>query len=148
VFGGGVPEGDEGAAWGAARRAFERVDAADVLLFSVPMWNGGIPYVLKQLIDVITQPGWVFGVDPVTGYEHLLAGRGKRAVAIHTSAVWGPGLGPEFGSDFSSTYLADWLRFAGIDDITEIRMHPTLTGDRDAARQAAYAQARDVAKVL
>jgi FMN-dependent NADH-azoreductase len=148
VFAGGVPTGEEAEAWAAARHAFERFDAADRLLFSVPMWNGGIPYVLKHLIDVITQPGWIFGVDPVTGYEHLLAGRGKRAAAIHTSAVWGPGLGPEFGSDFSSTYLEDWLQFAGIDDITAIRFHPTLTGDWDAARHEAYARARDAGKTF
>ncbi len=92
VFGGGEPAGAEGAAWRAARRAFERFDAADRLLFSVPMWNASIPYVLKQFIDVVSQPGWIFDVDPSTGYRHLLADRGKRVAVIYTSAVWGPEL--------------------------------------------------------
>src|SRR5205085_3420398 len=86
VFGGGEPAGAQAAAWQAARSAFERFDAADDLLFSVPMWNAGVPYILKQFIDVVSQPGWIFGVDPVAGYEPLLAGRGKQATVIYTSA--------------------------------------------------------------
>jgi FMN-dependent NADH-azoreductase len=142
VFGGRHPAGDAAAAWARARETFERFDRADRVLFSVPMWNGGIPYILKQFIDVISQPGMVFGVDPHHGYEHLLADRGKRAAVIYTSAVWGPQLGPEFGTDFQSTYFGDWLRWTGIDDITEIRYHPTLTGDADAAMAMALHDAR------
>jgi FMN-dependent NADH-azoreductase len=148
VFAGGEPRGVQAAAWAAARRTFERFDAADRLLFSVPMWNAGIPYVLKQFIDVISQPGWVFSVDPAAGYRHLLADRGKRVAVIYSSAVWGPGLGPEFGSDFQSSYFTDWLRWTGLTDIREIRYHPTLTGDSDGARQIAEATARDLAKTF
>src|SRR3954449_2119208 len=144
VFAGADPAGEEATAWRAAREAFERLDAADRLLFSVPMWNGGIPYVLKQLIDVVSQPGWVFGVDPASGYTGLLAGRGKRAAVIYTSAVWGPALGPEFGRDFQSTYFTDWLHWTGIEDVSELRYHPTLTGDRDIARQVVDSAARDL----
>jgi FMN-dependent NADH-azoreductase len=148
AFAGLPPEGEEATAWAAARRVFDRFDAADRLLFSVPMWNAGIPYVLKQFIDVVSQPGWVFGVDPEAGYSHLLAERDKRVAVIYTSAVWGPPLGPEFGRDFQSTYFADWLGWTGLSDVSEIRFHPTLTGDRDAARQAADAAARDLAKTF
>jgi FMN-dependent NADH-azoreductase len=142
VFGGETPEGDQAAAWHAARATFERFDAADRLLFSVPMWNAGVPYILKQLIDVISQPGMIFGVDPHTGYTHLLEGRGKKAAVIYTSAVWGPPLGPEFGRNFQSTYFDDWLRWTGIGDITDIRFHPTLTGDAESMQRDANAAAR------
>jgi FMN-dependent NADH-azoreductase len=145
VFGGQAPEGAQAEAWAAAAATFARFDAADRLLFSVPMWNAGVPYVLKQLIDVISQPGLVFGVDPHTGYTPLLAGRGKQAAVIYTSAVWGPSLGREFGSDFQSTFFDDWLRWTGIDDITEIRHHPTLTGDVEHELRESQAQARAVA---
>jgi len=148
VFGGGVPEGAQAAAWQAAQDTFARFDAADRMLFSVPMWNHGVPYILKQLIDVISQPGMVFGIDAATGYSHLLAGRGKRAAVIYTSAVWGPQLGPEFGTDFQSPYFNDWLAWTGITDISEIRYHPTLTGDADESRREAHATARDTAKTF
>jgi FMN-dependent NADH-azoreductase len=146
VFGGGDPAGNEAEAWRAARAAFERFDAAERLLFSVPMWNASVPYVLKQLIDVISQPGWIFDVDATTGYRGLLAGRGKQATVVYTSAVWAPGVGPELGRDFQSPFFRDWLEWAGIADITEIRYHPTLTGDRETALDAALREARRAAR--
>ena len=63
-------------------------------------------------------------------------------------AVWGPELGPEFGNNFQSTYFDDWLRWTGISDISEVRYHPTLTGDRQLARLAADEAARDLAKTF
>jgi FMN-dependent NADH-azoreductase len=148
VFGGGTPQGAQADAWEAAHAAFARFDAADRLLFSVPMWNAGIPYILKQFVDVVSQPGTVFGIDPVTGYVPLLAGRGKRAAVVYTSAVWGPALGANFGRDFQSTYFDDWLRWTGIDKIATVRYHPTLTGDAAQAMHDAQAAARDAAKTF
>ena len=148
VFAGQRPEGAGAEAWAAAGRAFERFAAADRLLFTVPMWNSGIPYVLKQFVDVVSQPGLVFGVHPVTGYQHLLAGRGTRAAVVYTSAVWGPALGPEFGRDFQSTYFRDWLAWTGIEDVSDIRFHPTLTGDAPAHLAVAESVARDLAKTF
>ena len=43
VFGGGAPQAEQAAAWREAPAAFARFDAADRLLFSVPMWNAGVP---------------------------------------------------------------------------------------------------------
>jgi FMN-dependent NADH-azoreductase len=146
VFGGGTPEGDQGVAWRGALDAFARFDAADRLLFSVPMWNAGVPYILKQFIDVVSQPGAIFGVDPHTGYIPLLAGRGKKAAVVYTSAVWGPQLGPEFGRDFHSTYFTDWLNWTGITDVSDIRFHPTLLGDAELERKRAVEDARRVAE--
>jgi FMN-dependent NADH-azoreductase len=148
VFGGGTPQGEQAAAWEAAKAAFARFDAADRILFSVPMWNTGVPYILKQFVDVVSQPGLVFGVDAVTGYEGLLTGRGKRAAVVYTSAVWGPGLGPEFGTDFQAPFFTGWLNWTGINDVTEIRFHPTLTGDADELGRVAHEGARDAAKTF
>ncbi|HLY48260.1 MAG TPA: NAD(P)H-dependent oxidoreductase [Solirubrobacteraceae bacterium] len=148
VFAGDTPQGEGAVAWQAAKEAFARFDSAEHLLFSVPMWNAGIPYILKQLIDVISQPGMVFGVDPHSGYSHLLEGKGKKAAVIYTSAVWGPGLGSAFGSNFQSTYFEDWLRWTGITDITQIRYHPTLNGGADEERGKAHAIARERARTF
>ncbi|GAA3823866.1 NAD(P)H-dependent oxidoreductase [Sphaerisporangium flaviroseum] len=146
VFGGGTPAGEEAAAWDAVTATFERFDAYDRYLFSVPMWNSGVPYKLKQFMDVVSQPGMIFGVHPATGYSHLLTG--KRAAVIYTSAVWGPGLGPEFGADHQSGFFTGWLRWTGITDVQEIHHHPTLTGDRDLAHKRSRERAQEVARVF
>jgi FMN-dependent NADH-azoreductase len=141
VFAGRRPEGEQGDAWADVLRVFERFNAADRYLFTVPMWNHGVPWPLKHLIDTISQPGMVFGFDPEAGYSGLL--EGKRAVVVYTSGVYGPGRPRAFGSDFHSTYFNDWLQWAGIRDITEIRFQPTIaTADPGALRERALAEAR------
>ncbi len=145
VFAGQVPSGDQAAAWQAAERTFRRLADADYYLFSVPMWNHGIPYILKQFIDVVSQPGMVFAFDAEQGYTGLLTG--KRAVVIYTSAVYGTGRPATFGSDFQAPYFNDWLAWAGITAASAIHFRPDLaTADADAGRQAAHAAAREAAK--
>jgi FMN-dependent NADH-azoreductase len=147
VFAGEQPTGEGAAAWRAAEATFRRLDAADRYLFSVPMWNAGVPYILKQFIDVVSQPGMVFGFDPVEGYTGLLTG--KKAALVLTSAVYGPGRGPRFGSDFQAPYLRDWLNWAGVEDVEEIGFRPDLaTADAAAGRAAAHDRARDLGKAF
>lgn len=147
VFAGQEPTGEQVDAWQAATATFERFAAADEYLFTVPMWNHGIPYVLKQLIDVVSQPGMVFSFDPEAGYTGLLTG--KRAAVIYTSAVYGPGRPASFGADFQAPYLDGWLRWIGIHDITVVEFRPNLaTADADADRQRAHAAARDAGKTF
>lgn len=131
-------------AWQSARTVFDQFAAADGYVFNIPMWNGGVPYVLKQWIDLITQPGWSFGFHPETGYSGLL--EGKQAVAIHTSGVYAPGVPPAFGQDFSSTFFADWLEFVGITEATHVRFAPTvLNADVESSRRQAEAELLKVA---
>jgi FMN-dependent NADH-azoreductase len=141
VFAGQAPSGDQATAWTEVQRIFARFDAADEYLFTVPMWNHGVPWVLKHLIDTISQPGMVFGFDPATGYTGLLTG--KRAVVVYTSAVYHEGAPRAFGADFHRAYFNDWLRWAGVDDVSEVRFQPNLvTSDAEAGRAAAHASAR------
>lgn len=122
----------------------QRFTAADEYLFAVPMWNSGIPYRLKQYIDIMTQPGLLFGFDPAKGYSGLL--KGKSATVIYTSGVYSPGVAPEFGTDHHSTYFDEWLRFIGIEKINTVRYQPNImTADPAAglvvAREAAASAA-------
>ncbi len=145
IFAGEQPAGAAARAWQSAVDTFHRFDAADLYLFSVPMWNAGLPYVLKQFIDVVSQPGLVFGFDPEQGYRGLLIG--KKAAVIYTSAVYGPERGPAFGADFQAPFLTGWLRWAGVTDVSEVHFRPNLaTADADTARRHAHDQARDLAK--
>jgi len=147
VFAGQTPTGEQATAWEAARLVFDRFSSADQYLFSIPMWNHGIPYILKQFIDVVSQPGTVFGFDPEQGYTGLLTG--KKAAVVYTSAVYGNGRPPSFGSDFQATYFNDWLRWTGISDITTVEFRPNLaTAEVDVERQEAQAAARDAGKTF
>ncbi len=145
TFAGVRLDGPAALAWREVTATFERFAAADAYLFSLPMWNAGIPYKLKQLIDVVSQPGLVFDFDPVEGYTGLLSGR--RAAALYTSAIYAPGRGPAFGSDFQSPYLRDWLTWAGIEDVREVFFRPTIaTADPEALRQVAREETARLAK--
>jgi FMN-dependent NADH-azoreductase len=141
IFAGEHPVGAQETAWHRARLAFERFAAADLYLFSVPMWNAGVPYILKQFIDVVSQPGMLFGFDAENGYSGLL--RDKAAAVIYTSAVYGAGRPASFGSDFQAPYFDDWLRWAGIDEIRSVEFRPNLAAsDADDRRVVAHEQAR------
>ncbi|NKZ05101.1 FMN-dependent NADH-azoreductase [Actinomadura latina] len=145
VFAGQDPTGEQAAAWRAARAVFERFDSYDRYLFSVPMWNSSVPYVLKQFIDVVSQPGWVFRFDPDKGYTGLL--QGKKAAVVYTSAVYGEGRPPAFGRDHQAPFLDGWLRWTGITDIGGVEFRPDLAvADADAGRRAAHAEARELGK--
>ncbi|WP_436537368.1 hypothetical protein [Actinoplanes sp. HUAS TT8] len=68
---------------------------------------------------------------------------------IYTSAVYGPDRPPAFGSDFQSTYLADWLRWAGVHDQTEIHFRPNLaTADAATARKLAHERADEQGRLF
>ena len=146
VFGGGEPAGDEADAWAQVQAVFDRFNDADRYLFAVPMWNANIPYVLKRLIDIITQPGLTFSFDPAAGYTPLLTD--KKAAVVYTAGVQ-PQNNPAFGTDFQIPFFTDWLQSVGITDIANIEFRPTvLTPDVAAARDAANALARETAKTF
>ncbi|MCP2322600.1 FMN-dependent NADH-azoreductase [Hamadaea flava] len=147
IFAGGTPTGDQAEAWDAARAAFQRFDAYDRYLFTVPMWNSGVPYILKQFIDVVSQPGMVFSFDPEAGYTGLL--RGKKAAVIYTGAVYGDDRGRAFGTDHQQPFFHDWLEWAGITDVTEVAFRPNLaTADPTTGRTQARATTTDLAKTF
>jgi FMN-dependent NADH-azoreductase len=137
----GVPiPADARAEWRRVELLAARVQAADTLVFAVPMWNSGNPWALKLFVDIVTQPGIAFRFDPATGYEGLLGGR--RAVTAYSSQVFAPGVAAAFGNDFHSTFFRSWLRFCGIDEVHELRLQPTYpTPDLDARRAAVLERA-------
>jgi FMN-dependent NADH-azoreductase len=147
VFGGNDPQGERAEEWSRIGALAERIASARTLLFTVPMWNGSVPWALKQLIDSISQPGIAFSFDPVEGYTGLITG--PRAIAIYTSAVWTPGAAPQFGVDFHSTYFRWWLSYIGITEIDEVRLQSSYPSPGFEERKAAaHAAAREIGRGL
>jgi FMN-dependent NADH-azoreductase len=141
LFTGAVASAEERKTWEVIEAVFKRFAAADTYVFNVPLWNNGIPYILKQFIDIVTQPGWAFGFDPSTGYTGLL--KGKKAYVVHASGVYYADIPVGFGSDFATPYLEDWLNFIGVEDVEHIHVAPTVV-NVDFAKTKAAAEAKAV----
>ncbi len=131
-------------AWNKVVEIFRRFSSADRYLFSLPMWNFGIPYKLKHYIDVLTQPGLAFSYSPSEGYKGLVSG--KPAVVVYARGGSYPqGSGAE-AMDFQKTYFEMLLKFIGFTDIRPIVVEPTLA-DKESAERS-IAAARDSARAL
>lgn len=135
------PSAEELEAWQDVQAVFQRFDAADKYVFSVPMWNFGVPYVLKHYIDVITQPGLAWSFSPDTGYAGLVSG--KVATIYSSGGAYHEGSGFE-AFDLQKPYLENWLAFIGLTDVQRIVIAGTL-GDADALDEAAAAAEQDAA---
>ncbi|MEM7466184.1 MAG: NAD(P)H-dependent oxidoreductase [Pseudomonadota bacterium] len=143
VMQGGSPSGGEIAAWNEVQTLFDRFNAADKYVFSVPMWNFGIPYKLKHYIDVITQPGMAWSFSPDTGYSGLVSG---KVAAIYSSAgVYHDGSGAE-AFDLQKPYFENWLGFVGLTDVNRVIVAPTLEAPENV--EAAVEKAKQDAVAL
>lgn len=135
VFTGNAQNEEQKAVWLKIKSLYDRFAAADVYVFNIPLWNSGIPYILKQFIDLVTQPGWLFGFDGNKGYIGLL--QGKKAYVFYASGVYYEGIPSRFGSDFATPYMDDWLRFIGVDSIEHVHMAPTVVNPNFSKTKAA-----------
>lgn len=114
-------------AWAGITALGARFGAADEIVISVPMWNFGVPYRLKQLIDLVTQKDVTFTFDE-NGFGGML--KKQRAVVVCAR-----GLGYVDGTpiseenlDYQKAYLISWLSFLGVSEIKAITVEKTLLG--------------------
>lgn len=120
-------------AWHAVEEIIANFKQADRYLFSLPMWNFGIPYKLKHYIDVLVQPSYTFKHTPETGYQGLVVG--KPVILIYSrGGAYGSGTGGE-SLDLQKTYMETILKFIGFTDIRSIFIEPTM-GPPEAKEQA------------
>ena len=118
---------DQRGAWEALRTIADHFLSFDMWLFTVPMWNFGLPYRLKHYVDLVTHPGLTFRNDAQGNVEGLAAGR--TAIIIAASAM--PfGADPEIDAlDFQLSYLHAWLGFIGVTDVRSVRVAGTFGPD-------------------
>ena len=121
------------AAWQKLKSYADRFRAADKILISVPMWNFGIPYRLKQLIDVVSHKDLLFTFDE-RGLNGLLTN--SKALVIYARGISYEtgGMTPAPEWDHQKPYLELWLKFIGVPDVSSLVIEKTLMGDElDAA---------------
>jgi len=140
---------EEVEAWKAVEAVISEFKSADKYLLAVPMWNFGIPYRLKQYLDVLIQPGYTFSFSPETGYTGLVTG--KPAFVVYARGGEYPEGSDAAAFDLQKKYLELALGFMGFTDIRSAVVEPTLMGGPDTAAQkqaAAIAQAREIARTF
>jgi FMN-dependent NADH-azoreductase len=133
---------DQKRAWDAVTAMADRFKAADKILISAPMWNFGIPYPLKQYLDVILQPGLTFGWSPERGYFGLVTGKPAQVI-VASMGDYAPGTDAA-AIDYATPYLEFILKFIGFADVRTLRI-PSTSGIASAdhpAVQSAMGQAR------
>ena len=133
VMGGQEPQDEAGRTWRKVIAVINDLKAADKLVLASPMWNFGIPYRLKQYIDIITQPGLAFKVTPAGEYVGLVTGR--PALLILARGGTYPAGTPAAAYDMQRPYLEEILKFIGFKDIKVITVEPTLNEGPQVARK-------------
>ncbi|NMH66598.1 FMN-dependent NADH-azoreductase [Shewanella salipaludis] len=107
----------------------------ELLLLSSPMWNLGLPSVLKAWFDHITRAGRTFGFTD-QGTKVGLVPNKKVYLVVSSGGVFSSG--PWAQDDCFTPYVRKALAYIGITDLTVIRVdgtHDPLT--RDTALQNA-----------
>ncbi len=110
------------------------LQAAEVIVLALPMYNFGVPSTLKAYFDHVARAGVTFRYT-ANGPEGLL--KGKRAVIVATRG------GQHSGTplDTQTDYIKNFLAFLGIEDTQFVYAEGLAMGDAsvseavDAARQ-------------
>jgi FMN-dependent NADH-azoreductase len=116
------------------------LQAADVVVIGMPMYNYGMPAPLKAWVDAIVRIALTFDFDPSRAdpYVPLLAERPRRAVLLTSRGAHGFGAGGAMAHlNHADTALREVLGFVGITDVHTIAIeHDEAGGDALAASVA------------
>ena len=132
------------AKWGARMFLIEEISGADEILISTPLWNYGVPSVLKAYIDSIVIPG-VFDESTAT-----LAGK-KVTFVIAQGGSYADG-SPKAGWDYASGFLRQFAVAMGATDVEVIAIEFGLAGVVPALesfipnKEASIASGKEAAK--
>ena len=117
------------------------LQAADIYVFGIPMYNFGIPSVFKAYIDHIARANVTF--RPAT-YEGLLKNKKMFVVTARGGGGYGPGEARE-AYNVQDPAIRNVFGFIGVTDQTFIHINNTSRGDETPA---ALAAAREQIKTL
>jgi len=109
----------------AVQRSEQLVDqllGCDTLIISSPMWNLGLPSVLKAWFDHITRAGRTFAFTPEGTKVGLVTGKRVYSVVASGSVF---AHGPFINDDQFTPYIRVALAYIGITDVTCIRVDGT-----------------------
>jgi FMN-dependent NADH-azoreductase len=114
--------------WQRIQLLIQRFQNADRIVLGTPMWNFGVPYKLKQLIDLVAQRNYLFTYDGKQ-YGPLL--HVKKAIVVYTRGsryLEGTLIPPSF--DHQAPYLDFWLQLVGVRDLRSVIVDNAWNRDR------------------
>ena len=98
--------------------AIKELMAADIIVIGVPLYNFGIPSVLKAWVDHVARAGVTFSY--ADGAPKGLVINKKVYLAIASGGIYSEG--PMQSLDFAEPFLRGSLGFLGMKDITTFRV--------------------------
>jgi FMN-dependent NADH-azoreductase len=115
--------------WERIQSLIKRFQDADRIVLGTPMWNFGLPYKLKQLIDLVAQRNYLFTYDGKQ-YGPLL--NIEKAIVVYTrgSRFLEGTLIPPSRFDHQATYLDFWLQLVGVRDLRSVIVDNAWNRDR------------------
>lgn len=108
-----------------SNEAIKTLLESDVIVIGVPLYNFGIPAVLKGWIDQIARAGKTFSYS-AEGPKGLVTDK-KVYLSIASGAIFSEG--PYKSYDFSESYLRAVFGFLGMTDVTTFRVEGTAIPD-------------------
>jgi FMN-dependent NADH-azoreductase len=123
----------ESSAWERILSLIKRFQNADRILLGTPMWNFGLPYKLKQLIDLVAQRNYLFTYDGKR-YGPLL--NVEKAIVVYTRGsryLEGTPIPPS-RFDYQATYLDFWLQLVGVRDLRSVIVDNAWNRDRQESQ--------------
>lgn len=135
--------GDLRERWMEIEQHIERFKSASAYLISTPMWNFSIPYPLKQYLDILVQPSYLFRYTK-TGVEGLLAG---RRVVVVSSSGGAYSTAETAVCEHVESYLRTVFSFVGATDQRFVRVE-SLDGVSPKAVSDALADAQRRARAI
>ena len=117
----------------------EELRQADVIVLGLPMYNFGVPSTLKAYFDHVARAGVTFKYTE-KGAQGLVTGKKVYVFAARGGLYAGTPL------DTQTSYVRDFLRFLGMDDVEFVYAEGLAMGD--AAKSASLAKAGNAIRAL
>jgi FMN-dependent NADH-azoreductase len=117
----------------------EELRQADVIVLGLPMYNFGVPSTLKAYFDHVARSGVTFKYTE-KGPQGLVTGKKVYVFAARGGLYAGTPL------DTQTSYVRDFLRFLGMDDVEFVYAEGLAMGD--AAKNAAISKAGEAIRAL
>lgn len=114
------------------------IQAADVIVLGLPMYNFGIPSGLKAWIDHVARAGVSFRYTS-NGPEGLLTGKKLIVAATRGGSYVGT------PADIQTAYIRQVFGFVGIDDVEFVYAEGLASDGRDSAIESARQQIEQLA---